>query len=202
MLRKGLDAFEAVFVDDDNFTRLNVAHQFGVDQIQRAGFTGQHPGAIDFPNAQGTKPMGIAHADQFLLGHDDQRISAFNLAHGLNEVVLRLSQQVQNNFAIDGGLKDQSIRFELVAQFCRVGQITVVRNGHVAFGAIDRQRLGVAQMGRAGGRIAGVADGDVADQAMQDFAVEDLRHQPHAFVFAQVIAVRRDDAGALLPTML
>ena len=64
------------------------------------------------------------------------------------------------------------------------------------------ERLGVAQVRRAGGGIAGVADGHLADQVVQDVAVEDLRHQAHALVRAKLPAVGGDDAGALLAAML
>ena len=83
-----------------------------------------------------------------------------------------------------------------------VGQVAVVGDGHLAPFAVAGQRLGVAQVRRAGGRIAGVADGHVADEVVQDFAVENLRHQPHAFVFAELAAVARDDARAFLAAML
>ena len=81
--RKGLDAAQAVLVDDDDLARLDVADELGVDQIQRAGFAGEHPGVVHLADAQRAEPMRIAHADQFVLGHDDQRIGAFDPAQRL-----------------------------------------------------------------------------------------------------------------------
>jgi hypothetical protein len=45
-------------VDDDDFARLDVAHKFGVDQVKRAGFAGQHPGVATLPRQSGRKPKG------------------------------------------------------------------------------------------------------------------------------------------------
>ena len=80
----------------------------------------------------------------------------------------RLRQQVQNDFAVHGGLEDRARGFEFVAQLGGVGQVAVVRDGDLAARAIHGERLGVAQVRRAGGGIARVADGHVADQVVQD----------------------------------
>lgn len=47
-----------------------------------------------------------------------------------------------------------------------------------------------------------MANGHVADQTVKHFAIENLRHQPHAPVHAKLFAVARDNAGAFLPAML
>ncbi len=88
MFGKRLDAFQALLVDDDDFARLDVADEFGVDQVQRARFAGQHPGVVQAADAQRPKAVRIAHADEFLFGHDDQRIGAFNAPDALEQIVL------------------------------------------------------------------------------------------------------------------
>ena len=47
-----------------------------------------------------------------------------------------------------------------------------------------------------------MADGNVANQIVQNFAIEHLRDQAHAFVDAEVFAIADDDPGALLSAML
>jgi hypothetical protein len=47
-----------------------------------------------------------------------------------------------------------------------------------------------------------MADGHVADEMMQDFAVENLRDEAHAAVGAKIFSVAGDDAGAFLAAML
>ena len=78
-----------------------------------------------------------------------------------------------------------------------------MRDGDLAARAIHRERLGVAQIGRAGGRITRVADGHFADEVVQNFrVVENLRHEAHAVVLVKFSLVAGDDAGAFLAAML
>ncbi len=59
------------------------------------------------------------------------------------------------------------------------------------------------RFGRAGRRVARVADGAVADEVVQGFrVVEDLRHEAHAVVLVKFPVVAGDDARAFLPAML
>ena len=87
--------------------------------------------------------------------------------------------------------KIEAAAFEFVAQLGGVGQVAVVGDGDLAARAIAGERLGVAQVGRAGGGIARVADGHVADEVVQDFAVENLRHQAHAAGARRIVRRRR-----------
>ena len=76
-------------------------------------------------------------------------------------------------------------------------------DGDLAARAIHRQRLGIAQMRRAGGRIARVADGHVARPTLQDFAIEILAStSPMPLWRVKLLPVGRDDAGAFLAAML
>lgn len=207
MFGKCLDAGEAFLVDDDDFAGFDVADEFGVDQIQRAGFAGEDPGIVNLADAQGAEAVGVTHANKFLLGHDDERVGAFDLLKRVNEMVaaaikIRLGHQVQNDFAIDGGAENGTAGFEFFAELGGVGEIAVVGDGDLAARAIHGERLGVAQMGRAGGGITGVADGHAADEAVEDFAVKNLRHETHSAVDAKLFAVTGDDAGAFLAAML
>ena len=123
--------------------------------------------------------MRIAHANQLVLGHDDQRVGAFNAVEALHQVVALavqgwLGQQVQNDFAIHGGLEDRAPGLEFFAEPGGVGQVAVVRDGNLATGAVHGERLGVAQVRGAGGGVTGMADGNGAGHVMQDVALEDL----------------------------
>ena len=207
MLRERLDAGEPVLIDDHYLPWLDVAHEPGVDQIQRAGLARQHPGVINTAEAQGPESVGIANANQLVLGHDDQRVGALDAVKGSHEVVglvapVRLRQQVQNDLTVNTRLEDRALGLEFLTELGSVGQVTVVRDGNLAAGAIDRERLGVAQVGRTRGRVARVADGDGAGHVMQDASLEDLRDQSHAFMGVELLAVGSDDARALLAAML
>ena len=70
---KRLDAGQPFFVDDDDFARLHVADEFGVNQIERGGLAGKHIRTVGrAADGQRTETVRIAHADQFLFRHDDQ----------------------------------------------------------------------------------------------------------------------------------
>ena len=181
--------------------------KLGVDEVQGAGFARQHPGAVNSAQAQRAEAVRVAHADQLVLGHDDQRIGALDATKGLQEVVAlaargRLGQEVQDDLAVHRGLEDRAFGLQLLAKLGGVGQVAVVGDGDLAAGAIHRERLGVAQVRGAGRGIARVADGDGAGQVVQDAALEDLRHQAHAFVGVELPAVRGDDARAFLAAVL
>ena len=64
------------------------------------------------------------------------------------------------------------------------------------------ERLRIPEVARASRRIARVADCHVADQIVQDRAGENLGHEAHALVLAELLAVAGDDARALLAAVL
>ena len=151
--------------------------------------------------------MRVAGPDQLVLGEDHQRISAFDAAHGLDQGTLvpgagGLGQEMQDDLAVHRGLEDGSASLEFLAQLGCIGEVAVVADGDAPFGTVHGQGLGVDDVRRTGGRIAGVPDGGVADEAVQHIAGEDLRHQAHAPVDIEGLAVGGDDAGTLLPTVL
>ena len=113
-----------------------------------------------------------------------------------------LREHHDDDFAVHGGLKNQPAAFQRVAELGGVRQIAIVGDGDLAAHAIHRERLRVADVRRAGGGIARVADGHVADQVMENFRVENLRHQTHAVVLEKFSIVAGDDAGAFLAAML
>ena len=138
-----------------------------MDQIQGAGFAGQHPGITNLSKAERAEAVGITNTDQFFVGHDDQRVSSFNAPNTVDEIVAfaidpGLGHQVQNDFTIDSGLEDGASSFEFFAQVRSIGEIAIMGDGDLAASAIDGQGLGIAQMRGAGGRVAGMADGHVA----------------------------------------
>ena len=63
-------------------------------------------------------------------------------------------------------------------------------------------RLRVRPLRRAGGRVAGVADGKLAVEAAQVLLREDLRDEPHVADHGQPTVVGHGDPGRLLPAVL
>ena len=83
-----------------------------------------------------------------------------------------------------------------------VGEVAVVpeREAGVADRAVDRLR--VAPAARPGGRVAHVADGEVALERGEAALVEHLRDQPHVLRHGDGLAVAHRDAGRLLAPVL
>ncbi|OQB89788.1 MAG: hypothetical protein BWX84_02254 [Verrucomicrobia bacterium ADurb.Bin118] len=104
-------AVNALVIDDHDFARLDVAHELGVDEIEGTGLAGEHPGILHAAQGEWAKTVRIPHPNEFPLGQNDERERALNPPHRLAEgvrrtVVIRLRQQVQNDFAVGGGLED------------------------------------------------------------------------------------------------
>ena len=85
---------------------------------------------------------------------------------------------MEDDFAVHGGGENGALVLQFLAQLGGVGQVAVVGNGDLAAFAVAGQRLGVAQVGGAGGGIAGVADGEAAGQIMEDVAGKNCETSP------------------------
>ena len=75
-------------------------------------------------------------------------------------------------------------------------------DGEWAEGAFHHKRLGVEELRRAGGRIAGMTDGHVSVERAQFVFGEDLSNQTHVFVEIDAPAVSDCNASAFLATVL
>ena len=110
---------------------------------------------------------------------------------------------MQDDLGIGGRLADGAGGDELLAQGEGVGEIAVVGDGEAAGVDVGKQRLHVAQHRIAAGRIAIVADGDVALQALDDAgAGEVVADEAHAALGVELPAVEGDDAAGFLAAML
>ncbi len=89
---------------------------------------------------------------------------------------------------------------KLFFQLQKIHDIAVVGGGD-AVGVVDPERLGVLHRALAHGRVAGVAQADVALQARDVVLVENVAHQAVAF-FQVVMAVVGQDAGRILAAVL
>ena len=198
--------------DDHHLAGLDVAQIDGVDQIEGAGFRGEHvagaaAGQLHLAEGQRTESMRVARDEDPVSGQKHQRKRAFQLQQRFAErsgkrPLARPRDQMQNHFGIAGGLENGAVAFQFAAQFSGIGDVAVVRDRDVSFIAGDRKRLGIEQHRIAGGRIAGVADGGFAGQSSQHFRRENFGHVAHALVAINFAAVAGRDAGAFLPAML
>jgi len=91
---------------------------------------------------------------------------------------------------------------EFAAPLGGVGEVPVMAEGDFALVAVDDDRLGVKQSFVAGGRVAGVADGQAAGKFCENAGLEDFFDFAHGAMELEFRAVARDDAGGFLAAML
>ena len=114
-------ALDSLAGDHHHFAVLHLAHELGADDVERAGLGGQHPGLAELAEDQRPDAEGIARADQLLMGEADQRIGAFDLEQGLDQLLdeallLAPRDEMQDHLGVGGGLADGALLDEGVAQ--------------------------------------------------------------------------------------
>ena len=153
-------------------------------------------------------PIGSRAPISMSLVRQTQRVGALDLPQRLDEPLddapaLRARDQVQDDLGVGGRLADGARGDELAPQRQRVGEVAVVGDGEAAGVEIGEQRLHVAQDGVAGGRVAVVAERDVALEAPDHVGlVEVVADEAEPPLGVEVGAVVGDDAGRLLAAML
>ncbi len=117
--------------------------------------------------------------------------------------LLGARDQVDDDFRVHRRLKDRSLLDQPAAQLGGVGQIAVVGKRQGAVAIVDQRRLGIAQLGLAGRRVARVTDGDASGQIADVLRLDRLGDQAHPFVdVGGAVLAERDDASGLLSAVL
>ena len=197
-----------VLVEHDDLAVLDIAHVFGADDVERAGFRGEDRSAVELADHQRTDAERVARADELLVGEADEGVGAFERAQPFDETVdetvaARARHEMQDDLGVAGRLHQRAVVHELAAQRQAIGEIAVVADGEAAAVELGEQRLHVAQDGLAGGRIAHMADRRHAGQAVDHLAAgESVADEPHPPLGMEALAVEGDDAGGFLTAML
>src|SRR5712671_2673601 len=160
--------------DDDNFPGLDVALEFGADNVQRTRLRGQDPRIAQPTEDQRPHPEWVAHTDDLALRDRHQRIGALNLPQRIGQavddgVLEARGNQMDDDLGVAGRLEQAAATHQLPAQLIGVCQIAVVADREPAELEIGEKRLHVAQRDLAGCRIANMADRSVAGQSPDDF---------------------------------
>ena len=202
----------ALVVDHDQLARLDIAHEVGADDVERAGLGGQHPAAgalvADAAQDQWSHAERVAHAHQRLGGQRHQRIGADHLLQRVDQPidhggVKADRDQVDEYLGIGGGLEQAAAPHEGPPQHMRVGQVAVMRNREAAELEVGVERLHVAQDGATCGGIAVVADRTGAGQRRDHSRVAKVvADQAETAMGMEMAAIEGDDAGQFLAAML
>ena len=163
---------------------------------------------IEHAEHQRPDAVGVAGADQLLVGEADQGVGALQLAQALDEAVDEAAapgagDEVQHHLGVGGRLADRTILDQLMSQRQPVGEVAVVADGEAAALDLGEQRLHVAQNGLAGGGVADVADRRVSGELLDDVGVgEGVADQAETPLGVETAAIEGDDAGGLLAAVL
>ena len=96
-------------------------------------------------DAERAKTVRIAKAEDFALAHQHDREGAFDTPQRGKDTAgtARLREQVEDNLAVDGGLKYRALGFQFFAKLCRIDEVAIVTDGDLAAAGIHHERLSV-----------------------------------------------------------
>ena len=198
---------QALARDHNHLARLNVAYVLGVNQVERARLGGEDPRVAESAHGERSKSARVAHGDERVRRQEEHRERAFGLAQGFGDglfdsLCARARDAVQDDFRVRCRREDRALALQSFSLFGREGQVAVVADGDLAVLAGDEEGLRLAYRDLARGRVARVADGGRAGQAVQTLLAEDLGDQAHRALRAEHVAAGGDDAARLLPAVL
>ncbi len=159
------------------------------------------------PEAERANATRVTHGDHCVLGHEEERIRAFDAGERVQDAVfdrhlVRLGDEMDEDLGVGRRLEDRPLALELGAEIVGVRKVAVVADRERAARIIDSERLRVLQMRATGGGVAHVADRHAAGELREVLFAEDVLNEAHRSMGVELRAVARDDAGRLLPAML
>jgi hypothetical protein len=201
---------QPVRVDRDQLARLDLAHERGPDDVQGGGLAGDDPAAVEPAEHQRAHAVAVAGRVERVLVHEHQRERAGERRQhlhrgGLDRQVRVRGEQTGDQVRVGGRAADVGDPEPrcLLGQLGGVDEVAVVAERDARPGPVGPEGgLRVLPGGGSGGRVAAVADGDVAAQAVQCRLVEDLGDEAEVLVHDERGAVADGDPGRLLPPVL
>ncbi|MPL73101.1 hypothetical protein SDC9_18894 [bioreactor metagenome] len=205
-------ALDLAVLDHHHLAGLDLAHEMRADDVEAAGFGGQHIAVVADP-AEHQRPHAerVAHADELGAGHRDDREGALAAAQRVGDAVgmgllERARHQMDDAFAVRARLEDRAMLDQFAAQRLGIGQVAVVRDCRAAHRELAEEGLDVADHRGllAGGRIAHVADGEGAGQGLHQRGLgEVVAHIAEAVRRVEaLLGIMGDDAARLLAAVL
>ena len=213
--RPWTEARAAAGVDHDHLARFHFAHEMGTDDVQRRRLGRQDPAVVQLAEAQRPETVRVPYAHQAGPVSEDQREGS---VHPRQHIGKNAGQRDGScRCACGGDVELTSDEFgdqvrvaghhprehaHRGRQLLGVGQVAVVADDELAAARLAVHGLGVVPGRGPGGRIAGVANGQVPDQAGQLVVVEDLGDEAHVLHDHHRGAVAHGHPGRFLSPVL
>jgi hypothetical protein len=193
-----------VTVDGHDLAGLHFALEARADDVQRARLRRKDHGLAESAHHERTPAARVARREQRVADADEQGVGPLDAPQRVGEARfrgrrVRLREAVHDDLGIHRRGEDRARRLELRPQLGGVDEVAVVRERQVAAARSREDRLRVLDRRRAGGAVAGVADGEHAVQAVALGAGHEAHSLHHA---RRPCLVDRHDAERFLTAVL
>ena len=198
---------ERTVLDSQDLARFHIPQVACPDQVEGAGFGGDHVGFLQLAQAERSHAHGVPDGVNAIRTLQQHGVGApedpEDLQQGVVQILLgTMGQKMENDFGVAGGLEDGPFRFQAPSQRPGVDDVPVVGQGDGSAPGLGDDGLGVGQQALAHGGVSDVGRGRQAGQPFQLLVVEDLGDVAHSPFLVQPCPVGRDDPGRLLASML
>ena len=168
-----LERFGSFFIDEENFSWLDLPHKFGPDEVKSAGLGGNDGRILQLTKHQGPEAKWIPGGHHFLFCQDEQRVGPFDLFEGVHHplnggFLLRTCDEVNDHLGIHVRLENGSLGFELAFNQKGIGEIAVVGYGKASLVIIYGKRLSIFEFARTSSGISDMTDGTSPRESLQN----------------------------------
>jgi hypothetical protein len=156
-------------VDDHHLPRRELSLDFGAEEVEGAALGGEQPVVFEPSEDERPDPVRVTEADELSLCEENRREGALDSRHRprnrLLERPLVAGDQGRDHFGVRGGTEPRAVGEKPGAELARVCEVAVVAQRDGSCASLLDDRLRVRPVRGPGGRVAGVADGDLAAEA-------------------------------------
>ena len=196
---------EPAIVDPDQLAGLDLTDERGAHDVEGAGLRGDHEPLGQLPHGERPEAVRVPGGEDGALVRHHEAEGPFELGEDPHrrplEVVMGHLRREHRGHEVGVG-RGGGGATQPRDQLAGVHQVPVVPQRERPHAVVLEDGLGVVPGRGPGGRVAGVADGEVPLEGRQRGLVEDLGDQPEVLVDQDVVTVGDRDARRLLATVL